>query len=188
MASSSAGDERSNPLLVAIGILLVAGGLLNWFVPDTFQPSVVEESSTSSTVVETVKPSVTRQRTPTNQRRPTTTVARSGKKTTITNPSDKRTETTAASGSRRSESVTIALLGAGLLCLFVGAPTPGIASITGPGGIGVTYRQALGSVSDVAALLEKRVGVLETNTERLGKTVELLVESLIRPPRGGGTS
>jgi hypothetical protein len=167
----SVGQDQNggdNALLLTVGLIVIVVAMANWFIPERLQPTVVKESNSRMVTIQNIAPSRQIRSGP-------ATVTKNGEESTTTRPSSKLTSTRAASSSRRSEALTIALLGIGLICLFAGSPSSRIASVTGPGGIGVTFRGALTSVSDTTALLEQRVRGLETNTEKLGNTVELLV-------------
>jgi hypothetical protein len=175
-----------NSVLILVGTVLVAAGLLNWFLPEDTAPTVVREKTTVSRHVERSRPSVTRDRTSDRPRRAKgSTVARVGTKKVIEDPSDVTTTTDAPLQTRRSETMSIALLGFGFLSLLAGSAWPRLQSVTGPGGVGVTFTSALSGVSDVAAQQEERLKAVEGSVEKLSTTVELLVRQLIQASREG---
>lgn len=175
--------DQANILLVIVGILLILAGLGNWFVSEDLEPSVVRETNTPGKTLEKAQPSrLSESSSAAKQRTKKAAVTKSGTKTVVSNPSDKIIETRPALGSRRSETMSIALIAFGFLSLLAGSAWPRIASITGPGGLGVTFA-ALSSVSDVTAKQEERLKALEASTEKINTTVELLVRQLIQASR-----
>jgi hypothetical protein len=102
--------------------------------------------------------------------------------TTATGQVPTRTTTTVAPISgRRDASVTLALVGVGLVSIFAGAFYPSVQSITGPGGVGITLVR---KVSDAAETLEQRVNVLEESSRKQARALRSLAEKLQEPPGG----
>lgn len=79
-----------------------------------------------------------------------TTTTDEGTTTTVTEPATKKTTTVAPRESRRSEGVTLALLGTGLLLLFAG--TGRIKSVGFPGGLSLTLETGEEFEASIAAL------------------------------------
>lgn len=201
MAASSESDV-GNTWLVALGLFLIGAALALWLWPETLTPSVVTERTTRAQSVTTTGPTVRHERTCAACKR-TSSVVNPGDKKTITTPFVKTTQTQPASTTRKSETLTLGLLALGFICVLAGSPNVGLASITGPGGIGASFRQeATGTLTAVEKLVAKhedRLGVVEpslttvtTNLNQLNQHVEkqrreieglsLRVESLQKGP------
>ena len=183
--ATARGNGQVNGVLIAAGIVLVAAGLLNWFIPEDPGTTVVHEKTIASRRVERSKPSVTREAT--SQKGPrgrSSNVTRAGEKIVVDDPSDKVTSTESPAGTRRSETMSIALVGFGVLSLFAGSAWPRLQSITGPGGVGVTLATLTGT-RDLAVQQEERLKAVEGSVEKLNTTVELLVRQLLRASREG---
>lgn len=168
--------------LVVFGLLLILVGCLNWFIPDRRVASRVEERVGVAKVLEEGPDSSASERvsggampaaagtpappeTGETNRESSTTV---GEKFIRSQPSDTTTVTIDSGGSRRSESVTIALLGFGFVLVLVGALFPRISSITLPGGAGI-------ALTDSAEKVDERLTKLNDVVSRLVPKVELLL-------------
>jgi hypothetical protein len=168
--------------LIVVGLILGALGLWNWFDIDEPNPSTVKEVSRQEMVTETSEPSVTKEESKAEEREVATdngatsttktTTTTPGEKSTVTGPTNKRTITTAAPGTRRSEGVTLALLGFGFACLLAGTFHDRISAIKFPGGE-VT-------LSDATEDLKTAVSELKKSQTELKAAVATLARKLAR--------
>lgn len=188
--------------LIGFGIALLLVGLVNWFIPDKRKTTTVTSDKGRAKVVEKIEPSVTTTesepseetetegtagaspgllvsgttRTTRTQAGASTATTAEGEKTTITSPSTDVTTTTDSGPSRRSESVTLAMFGSGLVLLLLGVLYPRILSLTLPGGAGLT----LSSLTEGTEKVEERLSKLEDVVDRLVPRLELALREARR--------
>jgi hypothetical protein len=122
----------------AAGIALIVAAIAFWATDEKGSISTMTEKVTTTKPAPIQRNRSNRRRT--NTRRTTTTKVTT--KTTLTGNPKKRSEASSPqSVSERSETLTIAMLGLGLLALLCGALLSSITEITLPGGLGAKFKQ-----------------------------------------------
>ena len=178
--------------LLVLGTIFTLGALANWFVPEDPAPTTTTEKFLApAEVSESIKPNTTVESpfpgpagTPATTGKVTET--RTGGKTTTTRTPVKQIVTDAPAGPRRSEGVTLAMLGAGLGFLLAGGfydrlqefsfggATFKLAEKTAQGAV-----ELKASVDKIEGIVNKLTAASDEDTKELGRVktrVDILTE------------
>lgn len=168
-------------LLFAFGLLFGLVALVNWFVPEQPRTTRVVQMPGKSQVTEVTEP----QSQPKDNVEPGIKNTRSTKTTTAAS-APSLTRTTEPAGTRRSEAITLALLGISSISLLAAVFFGRIASFKFPGGeIVLAATHTLDSLQEAVTDLSARATNAEESLSQLSEALVLVAEGLARGPRPG---
>jgi hypothetical protein len=168
-------DDALRLLLMAAGIALIALSLQTW-LGDSPPPrtTVTKTTAPADDATATPSPSTIVEEKQTSRGRITRTITR-----TIAAPTSESTTTVGPTPSNRSEAVTLAWLGIGLLLVLAGAFQGRLQSI-GAAGVTLTFKAAAETVDKLAARMATSEKILKSQETDLGRVKSSLEDLLHR--------